>query len=167
MRAVWRPCKVTCIGSSALTTAHSRALDTPSVKLASTIVFRTRSFRVHLCPRLMMQKCRAFFRSFFRPSAYHRPLMAHHTGAKSSERTSSLTGTSRSVGSPIRRRAYLHSCYLFQTEPIPPHLLAIASGNLHYRPFVVPKGRTWSSGVWTEPELLGDAYNEFCEDTPR
>ncbi|KAN0082871.1 hypothetical protein V8E55_008666 [Tylopilus felleus] len=54
-----------------------------------------------------------------------------------------------------------------QTEPIPPHLLAIASGNLHYRPFVVPKGRTWSSGVWTEPELLGDAYNEFCEDTPR
>ncbi|KAI9567862.1 hypothetical protein HD554DRAFT_2205270 [Boletus coccyginus] len=54
-----------------------------------------------------------------------------------------------------------------QTEPIPSYLLAIAAGNLRYRPFVVPKGRTWLSGVWTEPELMEDAYNEFSDDTPR
>ncbi|KAG6370601.1 hypothetical protein JVT61DRAFT_11220 [Boletus reticuloceps] len=54
-----------------------------------------------------------------------------------------------------------------QAEPIPSYLLAIAAGDLRYRPFVVPEGRTWSCGVWTEPKLLEDAYNEFCEDTPR
>ncbi|KAF8132825.1 peptidase family M1-domain-containing protein [Boletus edulis] len=54
-----------------------------------------------------------------------------------------------------------------QAEPIPSYLLAIAAGDLRYRPFVVPDGRTWSCGVWTEPKLLEDAYNEFCEDTPR
>ncbi|KAF8557162.1 hypothetical protein OG21DRAFT_1505592 [Imleria badia] len=54
-----------------------------------------------------------------------------------------------------------------QIEPIPSYLLAIAAGNLRYRPFVVPQGRSWSSGVWTEPELLDDAHYEFREDTPR
>ncbi|KAH0826355.1 hypothetical protein J3R83DRAFT_5315 [Lanmaoa asiatica] len=54
-----------------------------------------------------------------------------------------------------------------QIEPIPSYLLAVAAGNLRYRPFSVPDGKTWKSGVWTEPELLEDAYNEFCDDTPR
>jgi leukotriene-A4 hydrolase len=54
-----------------------------------------------------------------------------------------------------------------QLEPIPSYLLAIAAGNLRYRPFAVPEGRTWLSGAWSEPELLEDAYNEFHEDTPR
>jgi leukotriene-A4 hydrolase len=51
-------------------------------------------------------------------------------------------------------------------EPIPSYLLAIAAGNLHYRAFSVPEGKSWTTGVWTEPELLLDAYNEFCDDTP-
>ncbi|KAF8839796.1 zincin [Paxillus ammoniavirescens] len=54
-----------------------------------------------------------------------------------------------------------------QMEPIPSYLLAIAAGNLRYRAFSVPEGRSWNTGVWTEPELLLDAYNEFCDDTPR
>ncbi|KIJ64025.1 hypothetical protein HYDPIDRAFT_133351 [Hydnomerulius pinastri MD-312] len=54
-----------------------------------------------------------------------------------------------------------------QAEPIPSYLLAIAAGNLRYRAFSVPEGKTWTSGVWTEPELLEKAHYEFCDDTPR
>ncbi|KAH7890292.1 hypothetical protein F5I97DRAFT_1799872 [Phlebopus sp. FC_14] len=54
-----------------------------------------------------------------------------------------------------------------QLEPIPSYLLAIAAGNLHYRPFSVSAGRTWTTGVWAEPQLIEAAFNEFNEDTPR
>ncbi|KAF9218882.1 zincin [Gyrodon lividus] len=54
-----------------------------------------------------------------------------------------------------------------QSEPIPSYLVAVAAGNLRYRAFSVPEGKKWTTGVWTEPELLEDAYNEFCDDTPK
>ncbi|EIW86245.1 hypothetical protein CONPUDRAFT_94541 [Coniophora puteana RWD-64-598 SS2] len=54
-----------------------------------------------------------------------------------------------------------------QPVPIPSYLIAIASGNFHYRAFNVPEGKTWKTGVWAEPELLERAHWEFSEDTPR
>lgn len=54
-----------------------------------------------------------------------------------------------------------------QPVPIPSYLIAIAAGNVEYKPFPAVEGKTWSSGVWTEPELMKDAYWEFSEDTGR
>jgi hypothetical protein len=54
-----------------------------------------------------------------------------------------------------------------QPVGIPSYLIAIASGNLRYRPFPVIEGRNWKSGVWAEPELLDACYWEFSEDTGR
>ncbi|KAL4069032.1 peptidase family M1-domain-containing protein [Scleroderma citrinum] len=54
-----------------------------------------------------------------------------------------------------------------QPVPIPSYLLAIASGNVRYRPFAVPKGKAWTSGVWAEEELVDAAEWEFKEDTTR
>jgi hypothetical protein len=57
----------------------------------------------------------------------------------------------------------------FDSQPvgIPSYLIAIASGNLRYRPFPPIEGRSWKSGVWAEPELLEACYWEFSEDTGR
>ncbi|KAH7920495.1 hypothetical protein BV22DRAFT_1114838 [Leucogyrophana mollusca] len=54
-----------------------------------------------------------------------------------------------------------------QPVPIPSYLLAIASGNVVYRPFDKLEGKDWTSGVWAEPELIDDAHWEFREDTTR
>ncbi|KAH7908136.1 hypothetical protein BJ138DRAFT_1208110 [Hygrophoropsis aurantiaca] len=54
-----------------------------------------------------------------------------------------------------------------QPVPIPSYLLAIAAGNFRYRPFTTPEGKTWTSGVWAEPELIDAAHWEFNEDTTR
>jgi hypothetical protein len=54
-----------------------------------------------------------------------------------------------------------------QRVGIPSYLIAIASGNLHYRPFPAIEGRSWKSGVWAEPESLDACYWEFSEDTGR
>ncbi|KAJ7058795.1 peptidase family M1-domain-containing protein [Mycena amicta] len=54
-----------------------------------------------------------------------------------------------------------------QTVPIPPYLLAIASGNVRYRPFPPIENKEWRTGIWAEPELIDAAYWEFCEDTAR
>lgn len=54
-----------------------------------------------------------------------------------------------------------------QPVPIPSYLIAIASGNVVYRGFKVPPGRSWSSGLWAEPELIDAAFWEFSEDTCR
>ncbi|KAF9221293.1 hypothetical protein BS17DRAFT_845564 [Gyrodon lividus] len=54
-----------------------------------------------------------------------------------------------------------------QPISIPSYLLAIASGNVVYRAFEVPQGKTWTSGVWAEPQLVGAAWQEFNEDTPK
>ncbi|KAF8899673.1 peptidase family M1-domain-containing protein [Mucidula mucida] len=54
-----------------------------------------------------------------------------------------------------------------QPVPIPSYLVAIASGNVVYRGFKTPSGKTWSSGLWAEPELIDAAYWEFSEDTTR
>ncbi|KAF9476002.1 zincin [Pholiota conissans] len=54
-----------------------------------------------------------------------------------------------------------------QPVPIPCYLLAIAVGNVRYRAFSKPEGKHWTSGIWTEPELLDAAYWEFSEDTTR
>ena|ERR1700710_732235 len=51
--------------------------------------------------------------------------------------------------------------------PIPSYLIAIASGNLCYRAFEMPEGKSWTSGVWAEPSLIDDAWWEFKEDTTR
>ncbi|KAI5118515.1 hypothetical protein M0805_007684 [Coniferiporia weirii] len=52
-----------------------------------------------------------------------------------------------------------------QPTPIPSYLIAIASGNLRYRPFPKVLGKDWSCGIWAEPELIEAAYWEFSEDT--
>ncbi|KAI0271734.1 hypothetical protein BC834DRAFT_950104 [Gloeopeniophorella convolvens] len=54
-----------------------------------------------------------------------------------------------------------------QPVGIPSYLIAIASGNLRYKPFPPIEGRSWKSGVWAEPELLDASYWEFSEDTGR
>ncbi|KAN0101130.1 Peptidase family M1 domain containing protein [Tylopilus felleus] len=54
-----------------------------------------------------------------------------------------------------------------QPIPIPSYLLAIASGNVVYRAFEVPDGKTWTSGVWAEPELVDAAWYEFNQDAPK
>ncbi|KAF8633192.1 hypothetical protein AX15_001489 [Amanita polypyramis BW_CC] len=54
-----------------------------------------------------------------------------------------------------------------QPIPIPSYLIAIAAGNLVYKPFPVPEGKQWRSGVWAEPESIQSAYWEFSEDTTR
>ncbi|KAA1468302.1 Metalloprotease [Dentipellis sp. KUC8613] len=54
-----------------------------------------------------------------------------------------------------------------QLVPIPSYLVAIASGNLSYRPFATIEGKTWKSGVWAEPELIEASFWEFSEDTAR
>ncbi|KAH7884099.1 hypothetical protein F5I97DRAFT_1930308 [Phlebopus sp. FC_14] len=72
-----------------------------------------------------------------------------------------------SIGSPevvgIKEITYEYH----QPVPIPSYLLAIASGNIVYRPFSVPEGKTWTSGVWAEQELIEAAWQEFNEDTPK
>ncbi|PPQ84726.1 hypothetical protein CVT25_013808 [Psilocybe cyanescens] len=54
-----------------------------------------------------------------------------------------------------------------QPVPIPSYLIAIAVGNVRYRPFSKPEGKQWTSGIWAEPELIDAAYWEFSEDTTR
>jgi hypothetical protein len=54
-----------------------------------------------------------------------------------------------------------------QPVAIPSYLIAIAAGDLRYREFSKPAGKTWSSGIWTEPSLLDAAFWEFSEDTTR
>ncbi|KAF9463241.1 hypothetical protein BDZ94DRAFT_1259460 [Collybia nuda] len=54
-----------------------------------------------------------------------------------------------------------------QPIPIPPYLIAIASGNVCYRTFPQYQDKQWKTGVWAEPGQLESAYWEFSEDTPR
>ncbi|KAF9526415.1 leukotriene-A4 hydrolase [Crepidotus variabilis] len=54
-----------------------------------------------------------------------------------------------------------------QPVPIPTYLIAIASGNMRYKLFSKPEGKSWTSGVWAEPELIEKAFWEFSEDTTR
>ncbi|XP_006454850.1 hypothetical protein AGABI2DRAFT_198496 [Agaricus bisporus var. bisporus H97] len=54
-----------------------------------------------------------------------------------------------------------------QPVPIATYLIAIAAGNIHFRSFPQHEGKTWTSGIWTEPELLDAAYWEFSEDTTK
>ncbi|KAJ7284708.1 peptidase family M1-domain-containing protein [Mycena rebaudengoi] len=54
-----------------------------------------------------------------------------------------------------------------QPVPIPSYLLAIAAGNVRYRPFPQFEDKTWRTGIWAEPELIDAAYWEFSEDTAR
>jgi len=54
-----------------------------------------------------------------------------------------------------------------QPVPIPSYLLAIAVGNVRYKPFSKPSDKQWTSGIWAEPEMIDAAFWEFCEDTTR
>ncbi|KAJ3843133.1 peptidase family M1-domain-containing protein [Lentinula raphanica] len=54
-----------------------------------------------------------------------------------------------------------------QPIPIPSYLIAIAAGNVVYRPFPRYPGKEWTCGIWSEPELIEAAYWEFSEDTAR
>lgn len=54
-----------------------------------------------------------------------------------------------------------------QPVPIPSYLIAIACGNVRYRPFPRIEDKNWTSGIWAEPELIDAAYWEFFEDTGR
>ncbi|CCO33323.1 leukotriene-A4 hydrolase [Rhizoctonia solani AG-1 IB] len=49
--------------------------------------------------------------------------------------------------------------------PIPSYLIAIASGNVIYKPFAAVSDRPWKTGVWTEPEQMDAAFWEFSKDT--
>jgi aminopeptidase N len=57
--------------------------------------------------------------------------------------------------------------YSLEPVPIPSYLLAIASGNVRYRPFPQFEDKQWRTGIWAEPELIDAAYWEFSEDTAR
>ncbi|KAJ7352538.1 peptidase family M1-domain-containing protein [Mycena albidolilacea] len=54
-----------------------------------------------------------------------------------------------------------------QPVPIPSYLIAIASGNVRYKPFPKFEDKQWRTGIWAEPELLDAAYWEFSADTAR
>ncbi|ORY35363.1 peptidase family M1-domain-containing protein [Naematelia encephala] len=54
-----------------------------------------------------------------------------------------------------------------QPVAIPSYLIAIASGELIYRPFKQLEGRKWKSGCWTEPLTMDAAFWEFSEDTAK
>jgi hypothetical protein len=54
-----------------------------------------------------------------------------------------------------------------QPIPIATYILAIAAGNVRYRPFPKPEDKQWTSGVWAEPQLIDQAYWEFSKDTTR
>ncbi|KAJ4485336.1 peptidase family M1-domain-containing protein [Lentinula aciculospora] len=54
-----------------------------------------------------------------------------------------------------------------QPIPIPSYLIAIAAGNVVYRPFPRHPGKEWTCGIWSEPELIEAAYWEFSADTTR
>ena len=63
-------------------------------------------------------------------------------------------------------RSDVCSC-VWQNTRIPSYLIAIAAGNVRYKAFTVPEGKTWSSGLWAEPELIQAAYWEFSRDTTK
>ncbi|CAE6490640.1 unnamed protein product [Rhizoctonia solani] len=52
-----------------------------------------------------------------------------------------------------------------QPIPIPSYLIAIASGNVIYKPFAPVPGCSWKTGVWAEPEQMDAAFWEFSKDT--
>ncbi|CUA75782.1 leukotriene-A4 hydrolase [Rhizoctonia solani] len=52
-----------------------------------------------------------------------------------------------------------------QPIPIPSYLIAIASGNVVYKPFAPVPGCSWKTGLWTEPEQMDAAFWEFSKDT--
>ncbi|TDL22284.1 hypothetical protein BD410DRAFT_770293 [Rickenella mellea] len=54
-----------------------------------------------------------------------------------------------------------------QPTGIPSYLIAIACGDVVYRPFPKPEGKTWSTGIWAEPQTIDAAYWEFSEDTAK
>jgi leukotriene-A4 hydrolase len=56
---------------------------------------------------------------------------------------------------------------MIKPVPIASYILAIASGNLIFREFDVPHGVNWTSGVWTEPEMMDRCYWEFSADTTK
>ncbi|GMK59104.1 hypothetical protein CspeluHIS016_0701190 [Cutaneotrichosporon spelunceum] len=54
-----------------------------------------------------------------------------------------------------------------QPVAIPSYLIAIASGEVIYKAFPDMEGRSWRTGVWTEPLTMKEAYWEFEEDTAK
>lgn len=56
---------------------------------------------------------------------------------------------------------------MIKPVPIASYILAIASGNLSFRAFDTPHGVNWTSGVWTEPEMMDRSYWEFSADTTK
>lgn len=81
---------------------------------------------------------------------------------------------------PTHSRSLLSSnptTHLNQPVPIPSYIIAIASGNLIYKPFpsypssteqtYASSSHPWKTGVWTEPELMEKSYWEFEKDTAR
>ncbi|KAG8892778.1 hypothetical protein FRC00_011550, partial [Tulasnella sp. 408] len=52
-----------------------------------------------------------------------------------------------------------------QPIAIPSYLIALASGNLVYKPFDPLPGKSWKTGCWAEPETIDASYWEFHKDT--
>lgn len=83
----------------------------------------------------------------------------------------------KTIGVDVVEYTYKQVCFMMlqahatyhrsEPIPIPSYLLAIAAGNIAFKPFSVPSGINWTSGVWTEPEMMDRSFWEFGEDTPR
>ncbi|OCH94213.1 metalloprotease [Obba rivulosa] len=54
-----------------------------------------------------------------------------------------------------------------QPVAIPSYLIALAAGNVVYKPAPKVEGVKWHTGVWAEPELIEKAFWEFKEDINR
>ncbi|WVQ82071.1 leukotriene A-4 hydrolase/aminopeptidase [Cryptococcus sp. DSM 104549] len=52
-----------------------------------------------------------------------------------------------------------------QPVGIPSYLIAIAAGELVFKPFDKLEGRNWTTGCWTEPGTMDAAFWEFHRDT--
>ncbi|WWC90899.1 leukotriene A-4 hydrolase/aminopeptidase [Kwoniella dendrophila CBS 6074] len=64
-------------------------------------------------------------------------------------------------GGDGKRREFTYD----QPVGIPSYLIAVAAGELDYKPFDNLEGRNWSTGCWTEPLNIEKAFDEFKEDT--
>ncbi|KAF8584943.1 hypothetical protein K439DRAFT_1646747 [Ramaria rubella] len=83
---------------------------------------------------------------------------------------SAIRQTPPAVGPPHDGKKIGHDLVTYtykQPIPIPSYLIAIAAGNVRYRQFPAVEGKSWSTGVWAEPEIVDAAYWEFSEDTVR
>lgn len=150
-----------CVSFTVWVVIVTSVADTPSVKIVRLLFFRL---------LVITQGCQEI------QGAHHVCVTRAHVGYPDCPSSGPVSGQRRareevgdvrvrSGASASRARTTYHN--RIQPIPIPSYLLAIASGNVVYRAFDVPEGKTWTSGVWAEPDLVDAAWYEFNEDAPR